>query len=226
MEDKSRELSANYYKRKQHLLKKRLAFFFILISSVTFLLFLSISEGLALKVLLSKNLSLSEISCILILIAIYLLAYNIILSRITLHICYHFNNKKIPSAIIMAIFISAYLIISINAPEVKNIISLGISKICIISLYFNFWNAQLSETRLQMRTNIIPYIFIISWHAFFICRWVLIACWLLSSLGFALALVSSHPIIKLEGWEGLLLMFTFYFLFKLFVRNPNAHANY
>lgn len=226
MEDKNRELSADYYKRKHHLLKKRLAFFFILISSVTFLLFLSISEGFALKVLLSKNFSFPEISCILVLIAIYLLAYNIILSRITLHICYHFDNKKIPSVIIMAIFILAYLIISINTSEVKNIISLGVSKICIISLYFNFWNSQLSETRLQMRINIIPYIFIVSWHAFFICRWVLIACWLLSSLGFALALVSSHPIIKLEGWEGLLLMFTFYFLFKLFVRNPNAHANY
>ncbi|APJ02744.1 hypothetical protein [Silvanigrella aquatica] len=226
MEDKSRELSADYYKRKHHLLKKRLSLFFILISSVTFLLFLSISEGFALKVLLSKNFSLTEINFILIIIGIYLLAYNIILSRITLHICYHFENKKLPSVIIIAIFIITYFMFSINASEAKNIISLGISKICIISLYFNFWNSQLVETRLQMRTNIIPYIFIVSWHAFFICRWVLIACWLLSSLGFALALVSSHPIIKLEGWEGLIIMFTFYLLFKLFVRNPNAHANY
>ena len=82
MEEKYRELSADYYKRKQHLFKKRLKFLFVLISSVSFLLFLSISEGYALKLLLSKNFSFIEISVILILISIYLLAYNIILSKI------------------------------------------------------------------------------------------------------------------------------------------------
>lgn len=225
MEEKNRELSADYYKRKHHLFIKRVIFLFILFSSVSFLLFLSISEGFALKILLSKNFSFIEVSVILILIGIYLLAYNIILSRIYLHICYHFENKKTPSLIIMTIFIIVYLFLSFTT-EIKDIVSLGVSKLCIISLYFNFWNSQLIEARLKTRSNIIPYIYIVSWRAFFICRWVLIACWLLSSLGFALALVSSHPIIKLEGWEGLILMFTFYFLFKLFVRNPNAHANY
>ena len=67
MEEKYRELSADYYKRKQHLFKKRLKFLFILFSSVSFLLFLSISEGYALKLLLSKNFSFIEISVILIL---------------------------------------------------------------------------------------------------------------------------------------------------------------
>ncbi len=225
MEEKYRELSADYYKRKQHLFKKRLKFLFILFSSVSFLLFLSISEGYALKLLLSKNFSFIEISVILILISIYLLAYNIILSKIYLHICYHFENKKTPSLIIMTIFIILYLTLSYTT-GIKDIVSLGVSKLCIISLYFHFWNSQLKEARLKTRSKLIPYIFIVSWRAFFICRWVLISCWLLSSLGFALALVASHPIIKLEGWEGLILMITFYFLFKLFVRNPNAHNYY
>ena len=96
MEEKNRELSADYYKRKHHLFIKRVIFLFILFSSVSFLLFLSISEGFALKILLSKNFSFIEVSVILILIGIYLLAYNIILSRIYLHICYHFENKKTP----------------------------------------------------------------------------------------------------------------------------------
>ncbi|KAB8036244.1 hypothetical protein GCL60_15780 [Silvanigrella paludirubra] len=225
MEEKYRELSADYYKRKQHLFKKRLKFLFILFSSVSFLLFLSISEGYALKLLLSKNFSFIEISVILILISIYLLAYNIILSKIYLHICYYFENKKTPSLIIMTIFIILYLTLSYTT-GIKDIVSLGVSKLCIISLYFHFWNSQLTEARLKTRSKLIPYIFIVSWRAFFICRWVLISCWLLSSLGFALALVASHPIIKLEGWEGLILMITFYFLFKLFVRNPNAHNYY
>jgi hypothetical protein len=225
MEEKYRELSADYYKRKQHLFKKRLKFLFILFSSVSFLLFLSISEGYALKLLLSKNFSFIEISLILILISIYLLAYNIILSKIYLHICYYFENKKTPSLIIMTIFIILYLTLSYTT-GIKDIVSLGVSKLCIISLYFHFWNSQLTEARLKTRSKLIPYIFIVSWRAFFICRWVLISCWLLSSLGFALALVASHPIIKLEGWEGLILMITFYFLFKLFVRNPNAHNYY
>ena len=225
MEEKYRELSADYYKRKQHIFKKRLKFLFILFSSVSFLLFLSISEGYALKLLLSKNFSFIEISVILILISIYLLAYNIILSKIYLHICYYFENKKTPSLIIMTIFIILYLTLSYTT-GIKDIVSLGVSKLCIISLYFHFWNSQLTEARLKTRSKLIPYIFIVSWRAFFICRWVLISCWLLSSLGFALALVASHPIIKLEGWEGLILMITFYFLFKLFVRNPNAHNYY
>ena len=225
MEEKYRELSADYYKRKQHLFKKRLKFLFILFSSVSFLLFLSISEGYALKLLLSKNFSFIEISVILILISIYLLAYNIILSKIYLHICYYFENKKTPSLIIMTIFIILYLTLSYTT-GIKDIVSLGVSKLCIISLYFHFWNSQLTEARLKTRSKLIPYIFIVSWRAFFICRWVLISCWLLSNLGFALALVASHPIIKLEGWEGLILMITFYFLFKLFVRNPNAHNYY
>ena len=125
----------------------------------------------------------------------------------------------------MTIFIILYLTLSYTT-GIKDIVSLGVSKLCIISLYFHFWNSQLTEARLKTRSKLIPYIFIVSWRAFFICRWVLISCWLLSSLGFALALVASHPIIKLEGWEGLILMITFYFLFKLFVRNPNAHNYY
>ena len=226
MEERNIELSQDYYKRKNHLLKKRLNFFIILISSVSFLLFLSISEGYALKILLSKNFSITDIVYILLLIELYLLTYNIILSRITLHLCYYFYNKKIPSIIIMSIFSIVYLIISFNVSEAKNIIPLGISKICIISLFFNFWSSKLSETRLETRSNILPYIFMISWQAFFMCRWVLIACWLLSSLGFALALVTSHPIIKIELWEAVLLMLAFYFPFKLFVRNPNAHSGF
>ncbi|WGL58703.1 hypothetical protein QEJ31_09190 [Pigmentibacter sp. JX0631] len=223
MEDKIRELSSDYYKRKQHLLKKRLSIFLVLIFSVTFLIFLSVSEGIALKILLSKNFTFFEISSILILISIFLIAYNIFLSRIYLHICYHFEKPKTPSNIIMTLFICAYLLLSYTTSGVKDILALGFSKLCIISLYYHFWRSQIIENRLKKHLSILPANFLLSWRAFFICKWVLIACWLLSSLGFAIALVSFHPIIKLEGWEGVIIMITFYFLFKLFVRNPNAH---
>lgn len=223
MEDKIRELSSDYYKRKQHLLKKRLSIFLVLIFSVTFLILLSVSEGIALKILLSKNFTVIEISFILILISIFLIAYNIFLSRIYLHICYHFENPKTPSNIIMTLFICAYFLLLYTTSGVKEILALGFSKLCIISLYYHFWRSQIIENRLKKHLSILPANFLLSWRAFFICKWVLIACWLLSSLGFAIALVSSHPIIKLEGWEGIIIMITFYFLFKLFVRNPNAH---
>lgn len=223
MEEKIRELSSDYYKRKQHLLKKRFIFFLVLISSVTFLLFLSFSEGVALKILLSKSFSFLEIILILILISIFLIAYNIILARIYLHICYHFEKPKTPSLIIMALFILAYFVLSYTTSGIKDILALGFSKLCIISLYFHFWQIQISESRLKKLSITIPATFILSWRSFFICKWALVACWLISSLGFAIALVSSHPIIKLEGWEGIIIMLTFYFLFKLFVRNPNAH---
>ncbi|BBH51950.1 hypothetical protein [Fluviispira sanaruensis] len=225
MENKIRELSKEYYKRKHHLLKKRIIFIFILTFSVSFLLLLSISESWALKIFISKSFSISDMFVVLFFTSLYLFIYNILLSRITLHICYHFESKKIPSFIILFLFIIVYTIISYNAPEFKNILSLGLSKICIISLYFRFWVSRLSETRLKLRITKAPSIYLVSWRAFFVCRWVLVACWLLSSLGFALALVVSHPIINLEGWEGVLLMLTYYFLFSFFVRNPNAHTH-
>jgi len=223
VEEKIRELSSDYYKRKQHLLKKRLIFFFVLISSVSFLLFLSISEGIALKILLANNFSFPEITAFLILISIFLIAYNIILARIYLHICYHFENPRAPSLIIMTLFIIAYFILSYTTSGIKDILALGFSKLCIISLYFHFWRSLIAENRLKKKQTIIPANFILSWKTFFVSKWVLIACWLMSSLGFAIALVSSHPIIRLEGWEGIIIMITFYFLFKLFVRNSNAH---
>ena len=123
----------------------------------------------------------------------------------------------------MTLFICAYFLLLYTTSGVKEILALGFSKLCIISLYYHFWRSQIIENRLKKHLSILPAYFLLSWRAFFICKWVLIACWLLSSLGFAIALVSSHPIIKLEGWEGIIIMITFYFLFKLFVRNPNAH---
>lgn len=226
MESKIRELSAEYYKRKSHLYKARMVFLLILFSSVAVLVLLSVSEKWALHVLFSYDFSNFLSIFFLFCIFVYLLLYNILLSRIALRICYHFDNKKIPSLIIMLLFGLTYFFLSANSNEFKNILSLAVSKLAIISLYFNFWNSQLNETRLKTRSKLTPFVYLISFHAFFICRWVLIACWLLSCLGFVLALVSSHPVIHLDGWEGFILIFIFYILFRLFVRNPNAHANY
>jgi hypothetical protein len=45
----------------------------------------------------------------------------------------------------------------------------------------------------------------------------------MKALAFSLALVESQSVLQLQGWEGVLLLATFFCLFWVFVRNPHSH---
>lgn len=219
---KNKSLSRIYYKRKHHIFFKRLSFAFVVTLSILFLLSLSFFEGLAVRLLLSEVASTAEFFIFVPCIFIFLFIYNLILARVSLYICYHFENINMHSALFMLSFTLVYLFFSFKFHHLRNVIPLDVSKLFIISLYFRFWAARLSQARLKTQNVVLPRIFLVSWRAFFTCRFVLTACFLLSALGFVFALVSAHPAISLAGWEGLLVMSIFYFLFRFFVQNPNA----
>lgn len=222
----ARSLSAEYYKRRLQLLRARAALVTLTVASMALLLTVSLAEGWAVRFVLSSAVTRQEFAGTLGVTALVLALFCIVLARLALHISYHIEHAGIAKTIVSTAFVLVYVFVLTKLPNPQPVLFLAVSKLFAIFLFFRFWHSQLSEARLQMRMKLPPRIFLVSIHAFFVCRWVLVACWLLLALGFATALVSVHPIIDMEGWEGLSILGTFYLMFRAFVRNPNAHADY
>lgn len=222
----TRTLSPDYYKRRSQLLRARILLIALIPAFLSLLVGLSVAEGWIVRNLLHSSVTTPEFFLTLSVSAAFLVVHCLVLARLALQICYHIEHAGIAQTGVMTIFLLAYFAVSWNLPQLQSVIHLAVAKLLMVFLFFRFWQSQLREARLQMRMKQPPRIFLVSIHAFFVCRWVLAACWLLGALGFALALVSTHPVIELEGWEGITLLLTFYFLFRAFVRNPNAHADY
>lgn len=218
--------SAEYTRRKSQLVRARGWLIGLVTLSVFLLVILSVLESWTVRVLLSSPVTPFELISILVLLGFFLLTYCVVLTRVALHISYHVENARVAKTFVTTLCLLGYLFVLTVVPSPQPVIFLAASKLLSIFLCFRFWESQLNETRLQMRSQVLPRVYIVSWRAFFVSRWVIAACWLLSALGLALALVSTHPIIDLEGWEGIVLLGSFYLLFRAFVRNPNAHADY
>lgn len=220
----ARSLSIEYYRRKAQLLRARMLLASLVSACLLLLVGISVAEGWVVKTILSPENSAAEFLWSVVLTGTFLLIYCVVLARVSLHISYHIENAKVAQTGVTFLFLVVYIFILSHLSNPQPVVPLAISKLFVVLLFFSFWQSQISSARLEMRMKFPPRIFIVSWHAFFVCRWVLVACWLLLVLGFALAIVSARPIIDLEGWEGISLLATFYFVFRLFVRNPNAHA--
>lgn len=224
--EKVSERSPEYLRRKSQLLRARIWLVSLVSLSLTLLVILSLGEAWATRILMSSPLTWFELLSVGVLIGVFLFVYCIILARMALHITYHTENARVAQTFVTTLCLVVYAFLFTYLHNPLPVVFLAASKLLAIFLFFLFWQSQLSETRLRLRSRVLPRIYIVSWKAFFVSRWVLAACWLLCALGIALALVSTHPIIELDGWEGVSLLVTFYLLFRIFVRNPNAHAGY
>lgn len=223
MRSTERSLSQEYYRRKQHVTRVRL----VLVLWVAFLLLLlegiMAAEVWALKSLLRSSLQEGAVGWTLAFICFFLLLYSLILARFSLYISYHMENARIAQTGLSAFFLGIYVVfVTAFALPIEGSLHLALGKLLTLFLFFRFWRSQLSRARLLLGTHEVPRVFLTSWPAFFRCGWVLAACWLLSALGFALGIVSAHPIIDMEGWEGVILMGTFFVMFRFFVTNPYA----
>lgn len=219
-------LSAEYYKRRSQLARTRFLLIALVALSLVLLFALSLAEGWILRHLIAPSVTGMEFVFALILMGLFLIIYCVVLARLCLHITYHIEHAGMAQTAVTSLFLLSYVFVFIKVPNVSSVLSLVVSKLFSTLLFFRFWQSQLSEARLQMRLKTTPRIFMVSIHAFFVCRWVIVACWLLSALGLAIALAATQPTIALEVWEGFALMGTFFMLFWAFVRNPNAHAGY
>ena len=217
-------LSQEYYRRKQQLLRARVvlglwvAFLLLLLEGIMAL------EGWALKALLRSSLQEGAVGWIIAFICFFLAVYSFILARFSLYISYHLENNRIAQTGLSAFFLGLYVIFVMAFFPIEGSLYLGLGKLLTLLLFFRFWRSQLSRAKQLLGTHEVPRVFLTSWPAFFRCGWVLAACWLLCALGFALGIVSAHPIIDMEGWEGVILMGTFFVMFRFFVTNPYALA--
>lgn len=224
--EKLNERSPEYIRRRNQLLRARSWLVGLVGFSLGLLIVLSIGEAWATRVLMSTPLTRIELTSLGLLTGIFQFVYCVILARMALHISYHVEHARVAQTFVTTLCLVVYAFLFTYLHNPLPVLFLAASKLLAIFLFFTFWNSQLSETRLRMRSRVLPKVYILSWRAFFVCRWVLGACWLLCALGLALALVSTHPVIEMGGVEGGSLLLTFYFLFRIFVRNPNAHAGY
>jgi hypothetical protein len=216
-------LSVEYYRRRSQLVRARWLLVTLIPTSIVFLVLLSLAEGWVVRWLLQARLEVGELVGILLGTALFLAVYCFGMARVTLHIVYHIEHSGFARTAVISAFIVAYVFVFMKLPSPQTVFPLAAGKLLSIFLFFRFWQSQLAQTRLSMRSQVSPRVFIVSFEAFLGCLWVVVACFLLCALGFALALASVHPIIDLDGWEGLMLLSTFYFLFWIFARNPNAH---
>jgi hypothetical protein len=222
--ENAKALSAEYYRRRSQLVRARWLLATLIPFSIGLLVVFSLAEGWVVRWLLSSNLGLGGLAATFIAIVAFLAIYCVGMARVTLHMVYHIEHAGVARTAVIGAFLVAYVFVFTKLPSPQTVFPLAAGKLFSIFLFFRFWQSQLAETRLRARTLTSPRVFIVSFRAFLVSVWVVIACFLLCALGFALALASMHPVIDLDGWEGLMLLATFYFLFRIFVRNPNAHA--
>lgn len=156
-------------------------------------------------------------------VGFFLFIYSLALSRLTLHFSYWLERTRTARFVVQVLFLIAYGFAITSMRDVRLLIPVAVSKIFSVFLFFRFWESQIASLRLRRRNRPQPREFLLSLKAFLICRWILMACWLLLCLGFALSLVSSDPVVDLTGWEAVLLLGGFYLLFRAFVRNQYAH---
>lgn len=217
-------LSADYQRRKNHRLKARVKVFTFIGALFWSLVALSTIEGAVVRFLIQGPVSLTNYILFGILIVMFLLVYSLLLSRLIVHILYNLEHAAIAQTITTSTTLLVYAFVFYKFKNIQPLTYLALAKILSITLLFRFWRLRFFETHDRLKSALAPQRFILSWKAFLICKWVLVACFLLMFLGLALALVSTHPVIDLEGWEGIVIILSFYFVFRAFAQNPNAHG--
>jgi hypothetical protein len=216
-------MSAEYYRRRSQLVRARLLLATLLPAAIALLVALSLVESGVVQWLTTAPFTPLSLALFTLGMAVFLFLYSLGLARVTLQIVYHTEHSGIARAVVTCAFIAAYIFVFLKLPSPQIILSLAMSKLFSVFLFFRFWQSQLSFSRLSSRYPIEARSFLLEWRAFFKCRWVVMASFLLCSLGFAMALASLHPVIQLGAWESTMLLGTFFLLFRIFAQNPNAH---
>ena len=106
---------------------------------------------------------------------------------------------------------------------IQPLVFLATGKVLGTILFARFWHAKFRVFRMRFRDTPSAHFYLSDFRRFMGCKWVVLGSWLISILAFTLALVVSQTVLELQGWEGLVLLLTFFALFWIFVRNPYAH---
>jgi hypothetical protein len=215
-------LSPDYQKRRYQLMKARMLLATLLPLSLFFLAAVSMIEVWSVRELISRAMT-SERTLLFVFVIFFMVCiYCIGMARISLIVSYHIENTGWARNGVLGTFLVAYFLVFYFLPSPQTVLPLALAKLFSILLYFRFWRGQIFAARFSRRYVVTPAEFLKSSAAFWICRWVLVASFLLCLLGIALALVSVHPVIEMEGWEGFMLFLAFYSLFWVFSGNTQV----
>lgn len=126
---------------------------------------------------------------------------------------------------VLLLFGAAYTSVARQA-ILQPLLYLVAGKILVTVLLARFWHAKFREFRMRFKEKPKAAFYLQRRGRFLSCAWVVAGSWLISVLAFALALVESQNLLQLQGWEGFLLLATFFGLFWIFVRNPHSHPEF
>lgn len=216
--------SKEYKKRKSQVLNTYLGLWVWVTMSLLLVLGVSVAESWIVQALLFRVLNGQELLGSIFALVFFASLYSFLLARLTLHLSYYIEHKKIAQTAVSFLLLSGYTFFFLRWSQSKPIVFLALGKLLTFFLFSTFWETRLMETRWKGNGEYSSRIFLNSFSAFMSCRWVMIACWLFQHLAVSVALFSVHPLVHVTGWEGLTVMMVFYILFRIFVRNPHAHG--
>lgn len=218
--------SPTYFQRKEWLGAARRYAIALSLIFVVLLLAANFAEVFVVRVIIQQARSIGEVIGLLIGVFVGLGLYTFVLARLTLHLVYRLNSARWASTVTLGLFLAVYVFTLPDKRDTAALIPLATSKVFSLLLFVRFWESQISGFRQRHKNMNHPRMFLVSWPAFLVCRWLLAACWLLSYFGFALAVVSADPVINMTGWESVTLIGALYGIFRIFVRNPLAHPEW
>jgi hypothetical protein len=155
---------------------------------------------------------------------VLLLLLNFALSLLCLYLTEAAQAAGVAETAVLILFAAAYASVA-RQSMIQPLLYLICGKIMVTVLFARFWHAKFREYRMRYRDIPSARFFLERRHRFMSCLWVVTGSWFVTALAFTLALVESQNLLQLEGWEGLLLLATFFSLFWIFVRNPNSHPD-
>jgi hypothetical protein len=217
-----KSLSADYEKRRAQLLRARLVLAIWIPLSIACLLGLSLVEVWAVRRLLTEVMSYWPLVMFVGAIFVTLGVSCFGMARVSLLMTYHMEHAGWARTAVVGTFLGVYVFAFFQLPNPQLLLPLAVGKLFSILLNFRFWKGQIFHARLSRNYGFLPRDFLTNPKAFWMCRWILIASYLLCLLGFALALVSVHPVIEMDGWEGVMLSLSFFLLFRVFAGLPQS----
>lgn len=154
-----------------------------------------------------------------------LLILSFALSLLCLHLTAAAQAAGLAETAVLVLFAAAYASVA-RQSLIHPMLYLVTGKILVTVLLARFWHAKFREFRMRFRERPNTRFFLERKNRFLSCLWVVLGCWCVTLLAFALALAESQTLLQLQGWEGLLLLATFFGLFWIFVRNPHSHPEF
>jgi hypothetical protein len=207
-----------------HRLFRAKRFLFVAIPAlVSALALMCVVEVKLLEILFSASGLFYSFSLVLFFVALMLLIMSFVLSLLCLYLTEAAQAAGLAETALFAMFGAAYASVTRQAllQPVSHLIA---GKIFVTLLLSRFWHAQFREYRMRFKEPPTARFFIEKSPRFMSCVWIVVGGWLIKTLAFSLALVENQTTVQLEGWEGFLLLATFFSLFWIFVRNPYSHS--